>query len=779
MSCALGCARPARRWFQPAAPICPVAIRHTRILSPAPTRGNSFFKREIAARSARRYAPDVTGRPTISERAARKRRRLFARLPALVWLLPLVGFAGDVGVAGAEREITRAELRDRIYGGWVGMLIGGLEGLPHEFKYTNAPRDTLPDFEFLPAGARSDDDNDFEWTHLWFMDREGVIKLPYPRIVEIWKANMNQGLWVANRQARRLMDQGVLPPDTGSTRLNPFAGYNLSGQFCVESYGLIAPGMPQTAADIGLHYARIAVSEEPLQAAQFWTSLISLLPFHNGTMEEALTLALQAVDPRSAMAGVVNDARRLFNRHPHDWKAARQALHEQWLVQRGWNGNSTPMNGGYVVLALLYGTNDFYRTLQYAMALGQDADCNAATAGAVLGNKLGFQHIAALPQFKMPDRYVNRTRPELPAESKVSDQVETLLRVSERVILAHGGAHMDRNGQPAFRIRLQPPRVLARLGDEAGAASPLNWRPARGGKDLRLQDFCCFEYRGKTVIASMMKDFCQEGITLAESSDLVHWKHLGTALTNRTAEDRSMVWAPHVVESGGVYYLFYTGVTTPQPGQWCQRILVASSTMPDDPTSWRRSTNAQFVVGGQAQHWFRPDHPGSLWSDGAWADCRDPMVLEKNGTWHLYYSGHDEGAGVCGVATARSILGPWVDRGAVLKVADGTIPESCFVLEDPAGGYVMVFNHAGPGGGIRIARSPSLVPVNGRPPFTNVETLPDSTQPGLKGWAHEFLRRPDGSLLAAYLTGYFITFEPARFVREARGWTIGANRGGR
>lgn len=36
---------------------------------------------------------------------------------------------------------------------------------------------------------------------------------------------------------------------------NRHASYNLSGQFCVESYGMIAPGMPRTAAEIGLHGA--------------------------------------------------------------------------------------------------------------------------------------------------------------------------------------------------------------------------------------------------------------------------------------------------------------------------------------------------------------------------------------------------------------------------------------------------------------------------------------------------------------------------------------------
>ena len=114
----------------------------------------------------------------------------------------------------ATADISRTELLDRIHGGWVGMLIGGLEGLPHEFKYKEQPRDTLPEFTFLEQGARSDDDNDFEWPHLFFMDQEGTLKLPYPRLVEIWKANMNCGIWVANKKARELMDQGVVPPET-------------------------------------------------------------------------------------------------------------------------------------------------------------------------------------------------------------------------------------------------------------------------------------------------------------------------------------------------------------------------------------------------------------------------------------------------------------------------------------------------------------------------------------------------------------------------------------
>ena len=79
---------------------------------------------------------------------------------------------------------------------------------------------------------------------------------------------MNRGLWAANRQARKLMDEGIIPPETASPARNSYAPFNLSGQFCVEAYGMIAPGMPQTAANLGVHYAGIAVSGEPLQAAR-------------------------------------------------------------------------------------------------------------------------------------------------------------------------------------------------------------------------------------------------------------------------------------------------------------------------------------------------------------------------------------------------------------------------------------------------------------------------------------------------------------------------------
>ena len=307
------------------------------------------------------------------------------------------------------------------------------------------------------------------------------------------------------------------------------------------------------------------------------------------------------------------------------------------------------------------------------------------------------------------------------------------------------------------------------------------WRPQRAGKDLRLQDFCIFEYGGQTYVASMMKDHANQGITIARSKDLAHWEELGNAVPKRTEPDASMVWAPHVVVDRGTLHMFYTGVSQPKPGHWNQKIMLASTRDPTKPGNWHQNTRARFVVEGREQHWLRPSHDGHVWPADAWADCRDPMVLHRpqDQLWYLFYSGTDTTGGIVGVATAPAVLGPWTDRGAVLQVDKG-VPESAFVLKDPAGGFLMVVNHSTPDrkdGGIKIARGRSLLPVDGKAPFGNLEILSESAEPGLAGWAHEFIAQGDGTLLAAYLTGYWVNFESARYTDGKHGRTVGPLRG--
>jgi hypothetical protein len=57
------------------------------------------------------------------------------------------------------------------------------------------------------------------------------------------------------------------------------------------------------------------------------------------------------------------------------------------------------VNAAYVVIGLLYGEKDFFKTMDISTRCGQDSDCNPATAAGILGVILGYQNI---PSFWKP-----------------------------------------------------------------------------------------------------------------------------------------------------------------------------------------------------------------------------------------------------------------------------------------------------------------------------------------------------------------------------------------
>ena len=126
----------------------------------------------------------------------------------------------------------------------------------------------------LPV-AWTDDDTDFEWVYIDAMQRSGTVFIPASEIAKLWKTRINRRIWCSNQYARVLMDLGLEPPLTGTIALNPWADFNISGQFLCETFGLIAPGMPQTAGRIGLHYTRVAIDGEPAQTTQLFTAMIA------------------------------------------------------------------------------------------------------------------------------------------------------------------------------------------------------------------------------------------------------------------------------------------------------------------------------------------------------------------------------------------------------------------------------------------------------------------------------------------------------------------------
>ncbi|MGB2823510.1 MAG: ADP-ribosylglycohydrolase family protein, partial [Phycisphaerae bacterium] len=214
-------------------------------------------------------------------------------------------------------------LRDKVRGGLLGQILGNLNGLQHEMKYIGEPGNVEQYTPALPTGARTDDDTDFEWVYVVAMQREDRVLLPPERIAQLWRKRINRGIWCSNRYARHLMDLGIEPPMTGRLALNPWAEFNISGQFLCETFGLLSPGMPRTASRIGLNYTQVAIDCEPAQTTQLFCTMIAMA-FVTDDLDRILDSGAAALDPASKVRQVVRDVRRWHGKHGDDWRTTRR-----------------------------------------------------------------------------------------------------------------------------------------------------------------------------------------------------------------------------------------------------------------------------------------------------------------------------------------------------------------------------------------------------------------------------------------------------------------------
>lgn len=147
----------------------------------------------------------------------------------------------------------------------------------------------------------------------------------------------------------------------------------------------------------------------------------------------------------------------------------------------------------------------------------------------------------------------------------------------------------------------------------------------------------------------------------ATSWDLYNWTQRDSVIPIRPGNwDNHRVWAPHVVEVSGVWYMFYTGVTQ-VPGAYAfhQRTGLAVST---DLETWNRFD--QPIFGCEDVPWMYCDP--SLPAGG---NLRDPFVMHdpgQPGRWLMYQTAvpaSDVERYVADVAQTTTGFDGWSDLG--------------------------------------------------------------------------------------------------------------------
>ena len=378
------------------------------------------------------------------------------KIPVIILILCIPFTHCSKRASTEPMEVTSAYLRDKIHGGIIGQFFGNLNGLKHENKYMDEPGNVTVYTPDLSGGAFTDDDTDIEWVYIIGMQKDRTAMIKPERITQLWKKHINTHIWCSNLYVRRLMDIGLDPPLTGSLVLNPWANFNISGQFVCETFGLIAPAMPQTAARIGLNYTHVSIGGEPAQTTQLFTAMIATA-FITNDIDEILDAGLASVDPKSAIVPIIKDVRRWHKENPADWRTTRRLVKNKYTLykSRTRNQNGYELCTAATVAALLYGEGDLVKTLTHAFNFGWDADNNAATAATIVGVIKGHRWMQQ-QDWDIKDRYRNTTRPSMPENETITRFGDRIIEVARRVITDNGGM-MTIDGRASYRIRVQKP----------------------------------------------------------------------------------------------------------------------------------------------------------------------------------------------------------------------------------------------------------------------------------------------------------------------------------
>ncbi|KAF0203637.1 MAG: hypothetical protein FD170_1064 [Bacteroidetes bacterium] len=309
--------------------------------------------------------------------------------------------------AATSYTLSHDKLKDKIMGGWAGQTIGVVYGAPVEFKYQGS---IIDEYQVIPwhdhyvkywwdkkPGLFDDIYTDLNFVNVF--EKYGL-NVSSDTIAAYW-ANTAYHLAHANQASRYNILRGIKPPLTGYWKNNPHAD-DLDFQIEADFIGLMAPGMVNQATEIADRVGHIMNSGDGWYGGVFVSALYSLA-FVSDDVNFIVENSLKTIPEGTKFHDCIADVVKWHKQYPDDWKATWFELQKKWNKDVGCPKGvflsfniDAKINSAYVAIGLLYGNGNFTQSVDIATRCGQDADCNAATAGGVLGVMHGY---SGIPEF--------------------------------------------------------------------------------------------------------------------------------------------------------------------------------------------------------------------------------------------------------------------------------------------------------------------------------------------------------------------------------------------
>lgn len=289
---------------------------------------------------------------------------------------------------------------ERVYSGFLGMNIGIRLGAPVEsavWTYERI-RDHYGDIRGYVKNykkfAADDDVNGPVYFLRALRDDAKDRKVTPQDVARAWLNYAREGVglywWggygVSTEHTAYLnLKHGVEAPQSGSIRQNgKTLAEQIGGQIFIDTWGLLYPGDPKSAADDAQAAASVSHDGEGLNGARFIAGCIAAA-FTEPDIHGVLEKGKEQIPKDSVYMAVLRAVEEFHKKNPGDWRACHQMLVDDWGYDRYPGVCHIIPNAGVCMLAMLYGNGDFARTIEIATMCSWDTDCNAGNVGTILG----------------------------------------------------------------------------------------------------------------------------------------------------------------------------------------------------------------------------------------------------------------------------------------------------------------------------------------------------------------------------------------------------------
>ncbi len=302
------------------------------------------------------------------------------------------------------KTFSKEQLKDKIRGGWAGQTIGVTFGGPTEFRFKGT---MIQDYqkmiwhdhyikEIFEADPGLYDDVYLDITFVNILEKVGLNAPVDAFALEF--ANEDYKLWHANQAARYNILNGIMPPASGHWMNNPHAD-DIDFQIEADFAGLMAPGMTNTASHYCDEIGHIMNYGDGWYGGVFVSAMYTLAYVYDD-IDYVVAEALSTIPKQSLFHQTIADVIAWHKKYPDDWKDTWFEVEKKHSSEKGcpegvFNSFNIDarLNAAYVVIGLLYGEKDFFKTMDISTRCGQDSDCNPATAAGILGVMSGYDGI--------------------------------------------------------------------------------------------------------------------------------------------------------------------------------------------------------------------------------------------------------------------------------------------------------------------------------------------------------------------------------------------------